>query len=77
MSSTTLSIQGMKCAGCAAKVEQALRGVPGVAGVSVDLEHATAEVEGGGEAHNLVSAVQTAGFRAQALPNTQQNPSMV
>ena len=77
MSSTTLSIDGMRCAGCAEKVEQALRDVPGVATVAVDLEHRTAIVEGGGEADNLVSAVQTAGFKARVLPDVQQNPSIV
>lgn len=77
MSSTTLSIQGMNCAGCAEKVEAALRGIPGVATVAVDLAHGTAVVEGGGEPVNLVSAVQTAGFRATVVPDVQQNPSII
>ena len=61
--------RSMRCAGCAEKVEQALRDVPGVATVAVDLEHRTAVIEGGGEADNLVSAVHTAGFKARVVPN--------
>ena len=77
MSATTLSIQGMRCQGCAEKVERALRDVPGVATVAVDLDHNTAIIEGGGAPDNLVSAVQTAGFTASVVPDVQQNPSIV
>lgn len=77
MSATTLSIQGMRCEGCATKVEEALREVPGVATVAVDLQHNTAIVEGGGEPDNLVSAVRSAGFSASVLPDVQANPSIV
>jgi len=77
MSATTLSIQGMHCVGCATKVEEALREVPGVATVAVDLEHDTAIVEGGGEPANLLSAVQSAGYTASIVPDIQQNPSIV
>lgn len=77
MSATTLSIQGMHCVGCATSVEEALRNVPGVAGVVVDLEHDTAIIEGGGEPHNLLEAVRAAGYTAQIVPDIQQNPSIV
>ncbi len=77
MSSTTLSIEGMRCTGCAEKVETALRGIPGVATVVVDLDHGTAVIEGGGESGNLVSAVRSAGFRATVVPDVQQNPSII
>lgn len=77
MSATTLSIQGMRCEGCATKVEEALREVPGVATVAVDLEHNTAVIEGGGEAENLLSAVQSAGYSAAIVPDVQANPSIV
>ena len=77
MSATTLSIQGMRCEGCATKVEEALREVPGVATISVDLLHNTAVIEGGGEPENLVSAVKHAGFSASVVPDVQANPSIV
>jgi Cu+-exporting ATPase len=77
MSSTTLSIKGMHCVGCAEAVEQALRDVPGVATVSVDLDHNTAVIEGGGASENLLSAVQAAGYVAEIVPDVQQNPSIV
>jgi len=35
--STTLSIKGMSCAGCARNIEEALSGTEGVSEVSVDL----------------------------------------
>lgn len=77
MSSTTLSIEGMRCSGCAENVERALRDVPGVASVVVDLDHGTAVIEGGGEPQNLVSAVKSAGYAASVVPDVQQNPSIV
>lgn len=77
MSATVLSIQGMHCVGCAKTVEQALRDVPGVATVAVDLEHDTAIIEGGGEPENLLSAVRSAGYTASIVPDIQQNPSII
>lgn len=77
MSATTLNISGMHCEGCAKSVEQALRDVPGVATVSVDLQHNTAVIEGGGEPENLLSAVQSAGFSASIATDVQANPSIV
>lgn len=40
----TLSIEGMTCGHCTASVEKALRAVPGVTGVAVDLAAKTATV---------------------------------
>lgn len=77
MSSTTLSIKGMHCEGCARTVEEALREVPGVATVSVDLDHDTAVIEGGGASENLLDAVRAAGYTAKIVPDVQQNPSLV
>jgi hypothetical protein len=59
------------------QLEQALRDVPGVATVSVDLDHNTAVIEGGGASENLLSAVQAAGYVAEIVPDVQQNPSIV
>src|SRR6202012_1136870 len=41
----TYTITGMTCAGCQAKVQGLLARVPSVDKVSIDLEHATAQIE--------------------------------
>ncbi len=65
--STTLSVSGMSCGKCAARVEKALRGVPGVTNASVDLAQAVATVtsDGGTEAAALEAAVRDAGYVCQ------------
>ena len=60
----TLKITGMMCQHCKAHVEQALRAVPGVTEVTVDLEGGSAKVAGG-DAAALVAAVKAAGYDAQ------------
>jgi copper chaperone CopZ len=61
-----LEIEGMGCEGCVAAVEKALRAVPGVRTVAVDLAagRATVEHEGADEAA-LVRAVEKAGYDAR------------
>ena len=41
-----LSVEGMSCAGCVLKVEQAIKGLPGVTDVVVSLGTGTARVRG-------------------------------
>ncbi len=41
----TLSVKGMSCGGCVRHVESALKGVPGVGTVAVDLAKGKATVE--------------------------------
>lgn len=61
----TLSVQGMHCQKCVAKVTEALEGVDGVTGAQVSLEENAATVEGHGfDTSALVSAVKEAGFEA-------------
>ncbi|EEO27957.1 heavy metal translocating P-type ATPase [Oxalobacter paraformigenes] len=64
-----LQIQGMNCGHCSASVEKALKAVPGVTGVTVDLAGKTATVEAGsgvsGEA--LTAAVTDAGFQVTGI----------
>jgi P-type Cu+ transporter len=52
-----IGITGMTCAACVRRVEKAVRAVPGVAEVSVNLVTNTATVQGGGV---VLAAVQTA-----------------
>ena len=59
-----LKITGMMCEHCKSHVEQALKAVPGVTTVTVDLKAGTAAVVGG-TADALVSAVKNAGYDAE------------
>ena len=65
--SLRLAIEGMRCAGCVAGVENALRGVPGVAEVSVNFAGRTADVHGDAETSALIAAVEKAGYRANEI----------
>lgn len=67
MASIKLSVSGMTCGHCVAKVEQALQDVDGVWGVVVELDGGTAEVDfddakAGPDA--LTEAVKAAGYEA-------------
>jgi P-type Cu+ transporter len=42
---TQFTVQGMTCAGCAARVEKAIRALPGIASVAVNLGSGQASVE--------------------------------
>jgi Cu+-exporting ATPase len=62
-----LDIGGMRCAGCAATVERALKGVPGVADAHVNLLTRQASVEVDtrqASAEDLIVAVQSRGYSA-------------
>jgi len=68
VASLQLSVSGMTCNHCTAKVEQALNGVPGVYGVFVDLDGGSAEVDFDDKAvaaETLIEAVRAAGYQAQ------------
>ena len=62
-----LVIEGMGCDGCVAAVDEALRKVPGVRRVRVDLAAGSAEVEAEAPvaAAPLVEAVDRAGYDAK------------
>ena len=68
MKQTRLKIDGMTCAGCVASVQNALRRVPGVRLVNVDLPgaHATVEHDDMVAPAVLAGAVHDAGFDAEA-----------
>jgi P-type Cu2+ transporter len=71
LASTTLSIQGMKCAGCVSLVEKRLLACAGVNAATVNLltEKATvvhdAEIDRAELTANMTAAIATAGFVAQ------------
>jgi Cu+-exporting ATPase len=71
VTSLSLRIDGMTCASCVARVEKALRRVPGVDQASVNLATGLAEVSASAEvadAAALVEAVHKAGYEAFAAP---------
>lgn len=62
-----LTVESMNCAGCVAKVEKAIREVPGVIDVTVSLGTATARVHGHAgvvEKHRILEAVSALGYKA-------------
>ncbi|HEY3047553.1 MAG TPA: heavy metal translocating P-type ATPase, partial [Polaromonas sp.] len=68
-----LRIDGMTCASCVARVEKALRQVPGVLQAEVNLATETAEVEIAGASATLaqlLAAVDKAGYQARAMDDT-------
>ncbi len=65
---TLLSIEGMTCASCVARVEKALQKVPGVSAATVNLATEKASVHGAAALDALVAAVRAAGYEAAAAP---------
>ncbi|MDX1925758.1 MAG: cation transporter [Pirellulaceae bacterium] len=68
MSSSTnrmvFQVSGMTCNHCRKAVENAIRNVPGVDAVDVDLDLETAVVHGTADATTISSAVIDAGYEA-------------
>ena len=63
-----LAIDGMTCASCVARVEKALRAVPGVKTATVNLATEQARVEiNGVSVESLIAAVQKAGYQASLV----------
>jgi copper chaperone CopZ len=64
---TTLRISGMTCNGCVKHVDAALRGLPGVSAVQVELAEGRAKVSHDPEQSpeaSLIAAVVDAGYEA-------------
>src|SRR6266568_4893551 len=60
-----LSLEGMTCAACAARIEKTLNRLPGVAAtVNFATESAMAQIDAGTALDGLVAAVARAGYRA-------------
>ena len=71
-----MSIEGMTCASCVARVEKALAKVPGVASAEVNLATETAQVQWLGAAADipaLTAAVEKAGYTATPLADDVHN----
>ena len=62
-----LSVQGMSCAGCVAKIESAVKGVPGVVDVTVSLGTGTARIRGYAgvmKKRQVIEAINALGYKA-------------
>ena len=68
-------VEGMTCASCVARVEQALAGVPGVISANVNLasEKATVEYVAGTDIANLRRAVEDAGYKLGSEAETLED----
>ncbi|WP_312073025.1 copper-exporting P-type ATPase CopA [Atlantibacter sp.] len=70
--SLQLLIDGMSCASCVSRVQNALSGVPGVTQARVNLAERTALVMGSASASELISAVEKAGYGAEAIDDDNE-----
>jgi len=65
---SSVDISGMTCASCVAQVEKAVRAVPGVSDVSVNLATEKASVRGTAPIDAVLAAVRKAGYEASSTP---------
>ncbi len=65
MTQIILKITGMTCQHCVQAVNQALRSVPGVEQVEVNLDSGTAVIQGTAERDRLIAAVTEEGYAAE------------
>ena len=69
------TVTGMSCAACSARVEKAVKAVPGVTSCSVSLLTNAMGVEGTASAPAIVKAVQEAGYGASPKAAAAETPS--
>ncbi|WP_309571980.1 cation transporter [Deinococcus sp.] len=62
---TELNITGMTCGHCVKAVEGALKSIPGVQTVTVDLASGHATVQGDADTQAMLAAVTEEGYAAQ------------
>jgi copper ion binding protein len=67
MAEVTIIVKGMKCGGCAKNVENALKTLPGVSGVTVDLKAAKVKVDydGAASAEQMKQKIRDAGYKPE------------
>ena len=65
-----ISIEGMRCGHCTSNVDKALRGIPGVSDVNVDLEGKCAVIEAADTVtdEQIMQAIDDLGFEVKAIP---------
>lgn len=62
---TELKVTGMSCGHCVKAVEGALKAIPGVQEVKVDLQSGKATVEGSADQQAMIAAVVEEGYAAE------------
>lgn len=67
------SVTGMRCAGCVAKVEKAVKETEGVTEVAVSLLTNSMTVKGKAKPGDVITAVEKAGFKAEKLKGAVSN----
>ena len=70
------NVTGMSCAACSARVEKAVSKVPGVTSCSVSLLTNSMGVEGTASSHDIITAVQQAGYGASLKGSNKEPISM-
>ncbi len=67
MAEAMLTVKGMKCGGCAKNVENALKTLPGVSGVAVDVKASTVKVsyEGSVTVDQMKQKIRDAGYKPE------------
>jgi copper chaperone CopZ len=67
MQTTTLKVSGMSCGSCAAHIEKALKALPGVESVAVEISEQRVTVQHRGVAEvKLAEAVTAEGYEVQS-----------
>jgi Cu+-exporting ATPase len=74
--SQTLRIEGASCASCVAKIEHALKSVPGVQSAEMNFADRTVTVTGGASGALLIHAVEEAGYGARTLSGASEEDSL-
>ena len=64
MNAQLFSVPGITCGPCATAIREAVRCVPGVADVDVDIDAKTVRVAGAGDAAAVRAAIADAGYQA-------------
>ena len=67
------NVTGMSCAACSARVEKAVKGVPGVTACAVSLLTNSMGVEGTADEKSIVAAVEAAGYGASPKGGTKSS----
>jgi len=73
------AVQGMTCASCVSRIEQALGDVPGVLQANVNLGTETATVDlvsGAASVRDLLVAIDAAGYRASLIADSRQGEAL-
>ena len=71
-----LVVEGMTCASCVARVERALKAVPGVTGATVNLATESARVEGVADTAALIAAIKAVGYGARVASAAVETPTL-